>query len=289
MNNHILGIAKLTKPHIQNISSIPLHGKIILVIGPYSGFGFQIVKELQSAGAQVLTAGRLTNDEEGTDFVLDLSTAEEITNFGNKLKSKRIYFDGVVNCAGLAETPNQLSVSESIEFERVMFLNVTSVYLLVKEIQPVLAKNAMFIQLAGGGASGPMKFLPAYSASKAGLVRLVETLAQELIDINVYMNCLGPGPLESRMTASILSSSDPKIRLQMNELIPGKHGYIDPLHTARCVVNMFGFNFVGITGKFFSSQWDDWTDIPSLIKSASCTPNSYTLRRVLCLEDNHKI
>ena len=288
MNLHNLGIKSPANPPEQNIQSIPLHEKTILVIGPHSGFGSQIVSELQFSGAQVLTAGRYPKAEGSVDFLVDLEVSSEIAKLGNSLRAKEISLDGVVNCTGLAETPNQLSVSEAKEFERVMHLNVTSVYLLVKELQPVLARDAMFIQLAGGGASGPMRFLPAYSASKAGVVRLIETLAQELKDTYIYLNCLGPGPLETRMTAALLSSKEPIIKLQMSELIPGKFGFIDAKHTARCVVNMFGPDFIGISGKFFSSQWDNWADIPNLIKGASCNSASYTLRRVLCLEETQQ-
>lgn len=93
MNPHSLGVKSLIKPPIQNIPSIPLGGKIILVVGPHSGFGSQIVNELQSAGAQVLTAGRVPNAEDSVDFVVDLSVSIEIAKLGDALKSKEIYLE----------------------------------------------------------------------------------------------------------------------------------------------------------------------------------------------------
>jgi 3-oxoacyl-[acyl-carrier protein] reductase len=143
----------------------------------------------------------------------------------------------------------------------------------------------MFIQLAGGGASGPMKFLPAYSASKAGVVRLIETIAEELKESLININCLGPGPLKSEMTNSLLSISDPEIQETIRSLIPGKFGYIDPEHTAKCVSAMLSESFIKTSGKFFSAQWDDWSNIDQLIFAANCSSSSYTLRRVLCLEE----
>jgi len=284
MSIHNLGIAKYNSPPKQKIKSTDLTGKIILVIGANSGFGVRIIEELQNSNARVLTTVN-SGTKLSSDFQLNLLNRDEITMLGQSIYAAGIKLDGVVNCAGVAENPTKLSISNEIEFEKIIVINFTSVYNLIKVLQPHLKINSMFIQLAGGGASGPMKYLPAYSASKAGVVRLVETLAEELKDSMININCLGPGPLKSAMTNSLLSTPDPELQETIKRLIPGKFGYIDPKHTAKCVSAMLSDSFTKISGKFFSAQWDDWSNIDQLIFAANCSSSSYTLRRVLCLEE----
>lgn len=284
MSSHDLGIGKYNSPPNQKIRSSDLTNKTILVIGASSGFGAIIVKELRNSNATVLTTVN-SDTKLQSDFQLNLLNKDEIAILGQSLFTNELKLDGVVNCAGIAEKPKKLSRSSEIEFEEVIAINFTSVYYLIKTLQPHLNMNSMFIQLAGGGASGPMKYLPAYSASKAGVVRLIETIAEELKESFININCLGPGPLESKMTNSLLSISDPEIQESIRSLIPGKFGYIDPEHTAKCVSAMLSESFVKTSGKFFSAQWDDWSNIDSLILAANCSSSSYALRRVLCMEE----
>jgi 3-oxoacyl-[acyl-carrier protein] reductase len=284
MSSHNLGIGKYNSPLNQKIRSSDLTNKTILVIGASSGFGAIIVKELQNSNAKVLTTVN-SDTKLHSDFKLNLLNKDEIAILGQSLFTNELKLDGVVNCAGIAEKPNKLSHSSEIEFEEVIAINFTSVYYLIKTLQPHLNNFSMFIQLAGGGASGPMKYLPAYSASKAGVVRLIETIAEELKESLININCLGPGPFKSEMTNSLLATSDPEIRASIRSLIPGKFGYIDPEHTAKCVSAMLSESFVKTSGKFFSAQWDDWTDIERLVSSANCSSSSYSLRRVLCMEE----
>jgi len=284
MSIHNLGIAKYRFPPEQIITSTDLNDKTILVVGANSGFGLRIIEELRNSNAKVLTT---VNSEikMSSDYRLNLMSKESITKLGHSILEAGIKLDGVVNCAGVAENPVKLMTATDIDFEQVIAINLTSVYYLVKALQPHLKINSMFVQLAGGGASGPMKYLPAYSASKAGVVRLIETLAEELKDLYININCLGPGPLKSSMTTNLLSSPDAEVRTAMAGLIPGKFGYINPEHTAKCVSLMFSGLFANTTGKFFSSQWDDWSNIEQLINAANCSSSSYTLRRVFCLDE----
>lgn len=284
MSNHILGPEKYQSPPIQKIRSSDLINKTILVIGANSGFGAVIINELRNSNATVLTTVN-SDTKLQSDFKLNLLDRDEIAHLGQSIFAKGLKLDGVVNCAGIAEKPKKLLDSSEIEFEEVVVVNFTSVYYLIKTLQPYLNMNSMFVQLAGGGASGPMKYLPAYSASKAGVVRLIETIAQELKESHININCLGPGSLMSDMTNSLLSTSDPEIQETIKSLIPGNFGYIDPKHTAKCVSAMLSESFVKTSGKFFSAQWDDWSDINRLILAANCSPSSYSLRRVLCMEE----
>ena len=67
------------------------------------------------------------------------------------------------------------------------------------------------VQLSGGGATVPLPGLSAYAASKAGVVRFAETLAEELREHHVDVNAIAPGPLNTRMLDEVLRAGPERV------------------------------------------------------------------------------
>jgi 3-oxoacyl-[acyl-carrier protein] reductase len=72
----------------------------------------------------------------------------------------------------------------------------------------VQRRGGKVIALGGGGGARPRPNFSSYAASKAGVVRLIETLAEELHDRNVQLNCMAPGETYTHMTDEILRAGD---------------------------------------------------------------------------------
>jgi 3-oxoacyl-[acyl-carrier protein] reductase len=72
----------------------------------------------------------------------------------------------------------------------------------------VTRRSGKVIVMGGGGGSKPRPGFSAYAASKAGLARFIETLADELRDHNVQLNCMSPGGTYTHMTDEILRAGD---------------------------------------------------------------------------------
>src|SRR5947209_3358448 len=66
------------------------------------------------------------------------------------------------------------------------------------------------MNLSGGGASGPRPNFSAYATAKAGLVRFSEILALEVRDINIHVNCVAPGAMNTEMLRDILRAGPEK-------------------------------------------------------------------------------
>jgi NAD(P)-dependent dehydrogenase (short-subunit alcohol dehydrogenase family) len=255
--------------------------KKVLIIGSNSGFGQEISNILEQKGTEIFTANRSQNLTTLNDYPLDLCLKDDILGLSEQFKRKGIFFDAIINCAGMAETPQEIDDLEFDQFERVIQTNLIGTYYAIKYFHKNMNKGAMFIQLSGGGASGPMTYLPAYSSSKAGVVRLIETLAPELEEKDLLLNCLGPGPIKSTMTKKLFDISNKKVENKIQEKVPGNNGYIDPIQTAECIAELLSPRFAGVTGKFFSSQWDNWSNSEEIAKNALENLDSFTLRRVI--------
>jgi 3-oxoacyl-[acyl-carrier protein] reductase len=69
-------------------------------------------------------------------------------------------------------------------------------------------RSGKVIVLVGRGAADPRPNFSAYAASKAGVVRFVETLAEEVRDFNIQVNAMSPGGTYTHMTDEILRAGD---------------------------------------------------------------------------------
>src|SRR4029077_8258329 len=74
--------------------------------------------------------------------------------------------------------------------------------------QMIENRSGKIIVLSGGGAAYARPNFSAYAASKAAVVRLVETLAEEVRDKNIQVNCMAPGGTYTSMTDEILNAGE---------------------------------------------------------------------------------
>ena len=88
--------------------------------------------------------------------------------------------------------------------------NLLGVMNALKAVLPhmIARREGKIIVLSGPGATGARPNLSAYAASKAAVVRLVETVAEEVREHNVQINCMGPGGTYTHMTDEILRAGE---------------------------------------------------------------------------------
>lgn len=111
--------------------------------------------------------------------------------------------DVLINNASVLHKKN-LSELLTGEIEESFFVNVFAHMLLIKELLPVMGgKYPSHIVNVGsmGGVKGSVKFpgLSAYSATKAALINLTESIAAEVKDKNIFVNCLAFGSVQTEM------------------------------------------------------------------------------------------
>lgn len=72
----------------------------------------------------------------------------------------------------------------------------------------IASRAGKILILTGSGAANPRPNFSAYSASQAALARLAETLAEEVRDSNIQVNCMNPGPTYTSLTDEILAAGE---------------------------------------------------------------------------------
>ncbi|MEN9735388.1 MAG: hypothetical protein RL129_98 [Actinomycetota bacterium] len=263
-----------------------ISAKKALLVGANSEIAQSIQNEFLDLGIELfLTYNKEIRADQFPCYQLDLTNAQSIDNLLEQFKRENLLFDVVVICSGIMEYPQEKFEELSwAEIEKVYRVNLIGPHYFMARFSQIMNPESSYVILSGGGASGPMKYFPSYSASKTGLIRLIETISLELFSDGINVNALGPGPIASPMTLNLIENETlpPQILSSIKLQIPGKFGFFNSEFTAKCVAILISNEMKAVSGKFFSAQWDDWSDLGKLAAEASSCSTNFTLRRVGC-------
>jgi NAD(P)-dependent dehydrogenase (short-subunit alcohol dehydrogenase family) len=193
-------------------------GKTVVITGGSRGIGEMIARAYVENGARVILTSRKAADVEGlaaqlgeaaTPIPADLSQMAEIDRFADAVKALTPKVDVLFNNAG-ASWGARFDEFPEIGWDKVMDLNVKSVFFLTQRLMPLLEAaasphdNARVINIGSidGQHVSPIETY-SYAASKAGVLHLTRMMAKNLAARNVAVNAIAPGYFPSRMTEGI--------------------------------------------------------------------------------------
>jgi len=183
-------------------------GKNILVVGATGGIGSKTAKLLAGSGANIFLAGRnaekldIVAKEIGISadktFALDISIPEQITALKENYFSVFPNLDILVNAAGIGIIKPVENLSGD-EFLRTLNYNLYGPFLLVKAFLPAMkeAKKGLIINIPGVLGKVPMAGAAAYSASKFGLVGLMQSIREEIKRTDIRITNIFMGGVDS--------------------------------------------------------------------------------------------
>jgi NAD(P)-dependent dehydrogenase (short-subunit alcohol dehydrogenase family) len=175
-----------------------LEGKVAIVTGAASGIGKATVDLFRGEGATVVGA----DAAEGADVVADAGSEEAVRKLVEDVIAKNGGLDIFFANAGISGGFASISEQTAADWAEILRVNLIGPFLAIKYAGPAIAKRGggsivCTASVAGlrSGAGGA-----AYSASKAGVINLVQTAAQQLSDSKVRVNAICPGLIETGMT-----------------------------------------------------------------------------------------
>eukprot|EP01120_Amphizonella_sp_Union-15-10_P012209 TRINITY_DN5381_c0_g1_i2.p1 TRINITY_DN5381_c0_g1~~TRINITY_DN5381_c0_g1_i2.p1 ORF type:complete len:263 (-),score=57.87 TRINITY_DN5381_c0_g1_i2:39-827(-) len=204
-------------------SLFSVKNKVVLVTGGGRGIGLMIATSFVKNNAKVYitsrtkktcdeVAKRLTEQGPGTCHSLpaDLSQPEELKKLVEELKKREKALHVLVNNSGSNWNQEIEKYTESA-WDKVMDLNVKSVFFLTRELLPLLVAGgldedpARVINIGSvNGIQPPMFETYAYSTSKAALHHLSKVLASQLAKRRITVNAIAAGPFQSKMMKETL-------------------------------------------------------------------------------------
>ena len=205
-----------------------LKNKKALVTGASGGIGKEIVKVLNSHGAEVCLSGRNVDELEilksslkGENHLVkaDLLNSKDIPMLIEETEEKMGQIDILVNNAGITKDNIFLRMSDK-EWDDVMALNLTSVFKISKLAVKGMIKRryGRIINITSVVAFTGSPGQANYSASKAGVIGMSKSLSQEVASRQITVNCIAPGYIETNMTKDL----DEKRKNLILDAIPSK-------------------------------------------------------------------
>jgi NAD(P)-dependent dehydrogenase (short-subunit alcohol dehydrogenase family) len=276
-----------------------LENRCAIITGASLGLGFEIAKKYLEAGASLMICARnaLQLDQAARELkslagsgqtVLalpaDVSKPEDVTALVAQALGRFGRVDIVVNNAAIAGPCGPIETVDWEEWIRAVQINLLGSVLLSRAILPHFkqAARGKIIQVSGGGATNPLPGLSAYAASKAAVIRFMETLAEETRPYHIDVNAVAPGALNTRMLDEFLAAGPQALGNAFHErsLRQKKDGGVPLCKGADLAVFLGSSLSDGITGKLISAVWDPWEALPNHLGDLRGS-DVYTLRRIL--------
>jgi len=207
---------------INNLFNV--ENKIAIVTGGSRGIGEMIAAGFLANGAKVyITARKAPALIEKADELsqkynaeciaipCDLSTNDGVDDFVHAIHEEELGIDFLINNAGAAWGEPFESFSEG-GWDKVMDLNVKSLFFLTQQMKSLLTSNASLedpsrvINIGSiDGLNVPALPTFSYSASKAAVHHLTRVMAAQLVSENILVNAIAPGPYPSNMLGAAVN------------------------------------------------------------------------------------
>ena len=231
-----------------------LTGKCALVTGATGGIGGAVARTLYAQGASIGLSGTreavlrdLAAELGARAHVLpcDLSDAAAVEALPKQAEEAMGQIDILVNNAGLTRD-NLFMRMKDEEWDTVLAVNLTSAFKLSRGVLRGMMKRrwgriisiTSVVGVTGNPGQGN------YAASKAGMIGMSKSLAQEIASRGITVNCVAPGMIKTAMTDAL---DDGQRERLLNAIPAGRLG--DSADVANCVLFLASGEAAYVTGQ----------------------------------------
>jgi NAD(P)-dependent dehydrogenase (short-subunit alcohol dehydrogenase family) len=186
--------------------------KVALVTGGASGIGAAtaralgregaavVVSDLDGAGAEVVASEIAASGGRAVAATCDVAAAADVEHAVAVAADRYGGLHAVAACAGIARHGRAPDVSEA-DWEAVVGTNLKGTFLTAKYAIPLIATSGggAVVTVSSVNAVATARTIPAYAASKGGIVALSRSLAVDHAGDGVRVNCILPGSVDTAM------------------------------------------------------------------------------------------
>ena len=211
-----------------------LEGKVALITGAARGIGKAIALKFAQEGADIAFTdlvidenGKQTEEEiaalgvKAKGYASNAASFEDTANTVKEIHKEFGHIDILVNNAGITKDGLMMRMSEA-QWDAVIAVNLKSAFNYINALTPIMMRqrSGSIINMSSvvgvHGNAGQAN----YAASKAGLIALAKSIAQELGSRGIRANAIAPGFIETAMTAALPED----VRAEWAKQIPLRRG-----------------------------------------------------------------
>ena len=264
----------------------------IVLTGSSTGIGRALATQLLTRGHNVWGLAR----SDQTDFAAlhlgafyntrcDVADWNQVQLAAQTVTASWSHVDGLICCAGIQGEVGPAVSANPTRWSSTVRANLDGTFFPFRAFHGLLSqapRRAKVIAFSGGGATKPRANFSAYGVAKTGVVRLIETLAEELRDQPIDLNSIAPGAINTRLTDEVLALG-PKVAGAAEYAAAQKQkasGGASLDKALGLVEWLLSPASDGISGRLLAAPWDPWSTLNSH-KAALANSDIYTLRRIV--------
>ncbi len=209
-----------------------LNNKVAIVTGGGVGIGRAISLAFASEGAAVVVAARaLPRLEAVADEIrsgggraiaiqTDVSDENQVKKMVAQTLNEYDQIDILVNNSGIAGPTINVVDIELDDWNEVLAINLTGAMLCAREVlkSMIARQSGNIINISSAAGRGGFAMRSPYCVSKWGIIGLTQTLAVEVGEYNIRVNCIAPGPVEGERIENVLKAKAKATGLTYEEL-----------------------------------------------------------------------
>ena len=224
-----------------------LEGKVAVVTGGSGAIGSAIITALTAAGATAVSLDVApAKDSHGKWVACDVRNDESVAAAIAAVHDRHGALDIVIHAAGISRDAVLWKLAVE-DWDLVQQVNLRGAFLLLRHAIPLLREKGGRVVLIGSINGSRGKFgTAAYSASKAGLIALAKTAAQETGRFGITVNVIEPGWVRTPLTAALPQSAREEA---LAETLTGE--FVETSDIAATAVFLSGSAGKHITGQIF--------------------------------------
>ena len=250
-----------------------LKQKTAIITGASRGIGATIARIFAEEGASLILCSRTGEVDNvaaqiravgcnAAAYRVDVSQEADVHRMVKDALSNFDSIDILVNNAGIYGPIGPLWKNDQASWRNTVAVNLFGTVNCITSVLPhmIERRKGKIINVAGGGEGSFPRF-SAYACSKSAVVRLTETLAEELIEYNIDINSIAPGPVNTRLVDEVLAAGVEAGSFYEKALKQKLGGGVPADRAAELAVFLASDASDKITGRSLSAIWDDWRSI----------------------------
>jgi NAD(P)-dependent dehydrogenase (short-subunit alcohol dehydrogenase family) len=264
----------------------------VVLTGSSTGIGRALAERLLARGDHVWGIAR----SDQADFAgrhaglfrfsrCDIAQWPDVERTASEVGTTWPHIDALITAAGIQGEVGRALTANPTRWSATVRANLDGTFFSIRAFAKLLSsapRRAKIVCFSGGGATKPRARFSAYGVAKTGVVRLVETIAEEERDQPLDINTIAPGAINTRLTEEVLNLGPDVVgKTEFAAAQKQKASGGGSLEKALGLVEwLISPASDGISGRLLAAPWDPW---PTLGDHAStlAPSDAYTLRRIV--------